>query len=117
MTDITLNPDQPFEKVLIEMVLLHRAKGADYAGADETGNDPFQNFYDVAYQLSLTPGHDAEHMIATKQARLRVLMPRFWNKTGKPRNESIRDTLKDRAVYSVIAVALFDEGSYEGLVK
>ena len=106
---ITLNPDDPFEKVVIEMVKTNRLKRADYAGDDH----PWQNFYDSAYQLGLSGGHSVETLIATKQARLRVLLPRFWKKIGKPKNEGIRDSLLDRAVYSTIAVSIFDEGEYE----
>ena len=106
---ITLNVEDPFEKVVYEMVKLNRLKRADYAGDDH----PWQNFYDSAYQLGLSGGHSVETLIATKQARLRVLLPRFWKKIGKPKNEGIRDSLLDRAVYSTIAVSIFDEGEYE----
>jgi hypothetical protein len=63
--------------------------------------------------MTQTPGHSVEQLISTKQARLRVLLPRFFKKQGKPKNESIRDTLVDRSVYAIIAVALWDEGSYD----
>jgi len=107
--EITLNPDNDFEAVLIQMVKTHRAKGHDYAGDDH----PNQNFYDSAYQLSLTGGHAVEALISTKQARLRILLPRLWkSRTAKPANEPIRDTLLDRAVYSVIALTIWDEGGY-----
>jgi hypothetical protein len=111
-TPITLDPSDPFERVVIEAVAMNRAKAADYAGV-VTGDGKWQNFYDTAYQMSQTPGHSVEQLIATKQARLRVLLPRLFKKVGKPKNESVRDTLLDRCVYSTIAVALFDEGSYD----
>ena len=107
-TDVTLNPDNPFEAVLIKMVETHRKKGADYAGDDH----PNQNFYDSAYQMSATGGHACEYLISTKQARLRVLLPKHWQGTGGPQNEGIADTLLDRAVYSVIAMTLWNEGGY-----
>ncbi len=105
---ITLDPSNDFESVLIKMVETSRAKRKDYAG----GGHPWQNFYDSAYQLSFTAGHSVEQLIATKQARLRVLLPQMWNQEGSPLNEPIIDTLLDRAVYSVIAMCLFEEGGY-----
>src|ERR1035437_6689716 len=68
---VELSPDNAFEAVLIKMVEMHRKKVIDYAGK----NHPNQNFYDTAYQLSLTGGHSVEALISTKQARLRVLLP------------------------------------------
>lgn len=110
MTDqIVLDPEEPFDAVLIQMLQTHRAKRADYAGGDH----PNQNFYDTAYQLSQTGGHSVETLIATKQARLRVLLPQVWkNSNTKPANEGIEDTLLDRAVYSVIALTIWNEKGY-----
>lgn len=113
---ITLDPSNDFEAVLIKMVQTSRAKRADYAG-DGVDDHPWQNFYDSAYQLGNTAGHSVETLIATKQARLRVLLPKFW-KTGRKdknvaKNEPVDDTLLDRAVYSVIAVCIWNEGGYQ----
>lgn len=106
---VVLDPNNSFEAVLIEMVKTHREKAQDYAG----DGHPNQNFYDSGYQLQLTAGHSCETLIATKQARLRVLLPNLWaNSDSKPSNESIRDTLLDRAVYSVIALTILDDGDY-----
>jgi hypothetical protein len=110
MSKVTLDPDNPFEAILIQMVETHRKKAKDYAG----DGHPNQNFYDSAYQLGLTGGHSVETLIATKQARLRVLLPEFWNNPdAKPANEGIEDTLLDRAVYSVIAMTIWNEHGYE----
>lgn len=117
MNEITLDPSNDFEAVLIKMVETSRKKRADYAGEGEDDH-PWQNFYDSAYQLGLTAGHSVETLIGTKQARLRVLLPGMWKAVGKdsgvPKNEPIEDTLLDRAVYSVIAVCLWNEGGYDG---
>lgn len=102
--EITISDEDPFEKVLMEMVTLNRKKRADYAG-DEWWT---QNFYDTAYQNNDTAGRACEFLISTKQSRLRVL-----SQPGRsPKNESIRDTILDRAVYSSIALGLYDEGGY-----
>lgn len=110
---ITLDPSNDFERVLIEMVKTSRKKRADYAGTGENDH-AWQNFYDSAYQLSNTAGHSVETLIATKQARLRVLLPKHWDGESGPKNEPIADTLLDRAVYSVIAVCLWNEDGYNG---
>lgn len=94
----------PFDRVLDEMRALNLRKRSDYAG-DES---PFQNFMDSAHQVGQAPGVSVEVLIGTKQARLRHLL--FTGRDLK--NESIRDSLIDRAVYSVIALAMFDAGLY-----
>jgi hypothetical protein len=109
VSDITLDPDNPFEAALAQMVETHRKKGTDYAGA---ASHPNQNFYDTGYQLGLTGGHAVEALLATKAARLRVLLPKHWSNGGGPLNEGIADTLLDRAVYAVIAMTLWEEGGY-----
>lgn len=111
---ITLDPDNDFEAVLIKMVRTSRAKRADYAGDGEEDH-PWQNFYDTAYQMSSTAGHSVETLISTKQARLRILLSKLWRRAGGgPKNEPIEDTLLDRAVYSVIALCIWNEGGYDG---
>lgn len=106
---ITLDPSNPFEAALVDMVAMHRRKNADYTGRDH----PNQNFYDTAYQVGGTAGHSVESLISTKQARLRVLLPKHWHGHGGPLNEGIRDSILDRAVYAVIALTIWDEGGYE----
>ena len=107
---VELSPDNAFEAVLIKMVEMHRKKVIDYAGK----NHPNQNFYDTAYQLSLTGGHSVEALISTKQARLRVLLRGYWGISRlHAANEGIEDTLLYRAVYSVIALTIWEEGGYD----
>lgn len=107
---VRLNPNDPFEAVLIEMVETNRRKRHDYAGDSHF----LSNFYETAEQLSLSAGHSVEQLIATKQARLKVLLPRLWdvNNPMVVNNEPIEDTLLDRAVYSVLAMCIFNDGGY-----
>lgn len=107
MNKVTLNPDIPFEAVLIKMVETHRAKAKDY-----TDGDSLQNFIDEAYQTGLTPGDCLEVMISVKQGRLRVLLPKRFG-DDKPANEPIEDTILDRAVYSVLALEAYQAGLYD----
>lgn len=109
-----LNPEHPFDRVLIELAQNFHSKNDDYSGTTQQGtrDDILQNFYDSAYQTGLSAGHSIESLIATKQGRLRVLLGKFWRKEGKPNNESIRDTLLDRAAYSVMGLMAWDEDAY-----
>jgi hypothetical protein len=110
-----LDPKEPFDAILIQMARTHRSKAKDYAGDAH----PNQNFYDTATQIGETGGTAVEALIATKQARLKVLLPQFWTaevykgSSFKPSNEGIEDTLLDRAVYSVIAMTIWNEGGYK----
>lgn len=104
---ITLDPDDPFEAVLIEAIKIRRDKRDDY-----TGDDPHtQSFYDVAYQNNDSAGKAVEHLVATKQTRLRTLLNPNRRKSIK--NESIRDTMIDRLNYSALAICVLDEGGYD----
>lgn len=104
-----LNLDDPFEAVVWDMVQMNRRKRADYAG---DGN-PFQNFIDSAYQVNSVPGMSCEQLIATKQARLRNLINCNLINSGRvPQNESVEDTMLDRAVYATIALAMYRQGLY-----
>ncbi len=95
---VTLDPDDPFEAVLIEMVQVNRKKRASYTSA---GSSPWENFDRAEDQVQIPDGAGIEYMIATKQARLRALASRG----GKTEYESVVDTKLDRAVYSIIAYA------------
>lgn len=103
-TKTNLDPHDPFESAIWDMVKMNRKKRADYAG---NGN-PFQNFIDSAYQINTVPGMSCEQLIATKQARLRNLI----NSGRVPQNESVEDTILDRAVYAAIALAMYRQGLY-----
>jgi hypothetical protein len=100
---VPVQPD-PFDAVLKEIGDINRRKRADYAAE----SDIFSNFKDVGRQLGTHAGVAVESHIATKQSRLRQLL----GSGREPRNESVRDTLLDRAVYAVIALAMYDEGLY-----
>lgn len=107
LNSFELDLDDPFDQIIKDMVVTNRKKRADYAGDSHW----LQNFYDTAYQLSGTGGQSCELLIATKQARLRVLLDPKSNRS--PANEAIEDTLLDRAVYSVLAVGLYREHGYD----
>lgn len=75
-------------------------KNADYADDSRTWDS---NFRDVSEQMGWAgPLEACEALIAVKQARLRSMR----NNGRLPSNESVEDTILDRAVYSVIALGL-----------
>jgi hypothetical protein len=96
-----------FGAILLEVAKMHAGKGKDYS----TEDDPHSNFRRAADQLGTGAWHQAEALIAIKQARLRELYP--WRTDKTATYESLRDTLLDRAVYSVIALCLFDDEAEE----
>jgi len=95
----------PFDRVVEEIIGLNRRKRADYTG----NQDPWENFKDSSRQVGQAPGLSVEVLIGTKQSRLRQLL----QPGREPNNESIRDTFLDRAVYAIIALAMYDEGLYQ----
>lgn len=97
--------DDPIGAILLKMYEVNQSKRADYTG----GRGIFANFIESGDQVGLPAGKGIEYMIATKQSRLKGLL-----RPGvKPNNESVEDTLLDRAVYSVLAVAAYREGLYD----
>lgn len=100
---VTLNADDPFESVLIDIVETNRRKRADYA---EDGS-PFSNFVTTAELLGV-PGFDALEAslfnVCQKLARLKAL--RINGRMNNPANESVSDTYLDLAVYAIITYAI-----------
>lgn len=92
--------------ILLEMFRVNLTKRADYTG----DRGIFANFQEASEQVHIETGRGIEYMISTKQSRLKGLL-----KPGAaaPNNESVEDTLLDRAVYSVIALAAYRAGEYE----
>lgn len=94
----------PIGSILLNMYEVNLSKRADYTG----DRGIFANFIEVGEQVNITAGQAIEAMIQTKQSRLRGLL-----RPGvTPKNESVLDTLLDRAVYAVIATAAHKDGLY-----
>lgn len=108
VTYIKLDEADPFEAAVADMVRTNRKKRRDYTAE---GASPWENFDRVEDQTGMPFGSSIEMHIATKQARLRALVSRG----GEPQNESMEDSLLDRAVYSTIALARYRYP--EGVVK
>lgn len=91
--------NEAFNKLIDEIKNLHDAKSHDYA----TSHDPLANLRRCA-SFGVDPVRGVLVRMSDKWGRLEQLA---GGKT--PKNESMRDTLIDNAVYSLLAVVLLDE--------
>lgn len=101
---ITLNREDEIERVVFDIVAMNRRKRRDYA----LDTDPLSNFMQTADAMGLegfTPVEAAEFNVVQKEVRLRAL--RANGRMDDPANESVEDTLLDRAVYAVLVLALW----------
>lgn len=102
----TLNAEDVFERVLIDMVKVSRKKRADYA----SDSDPLSNFKGTAEALGLSGFGSVEAAlfnVLQKIERLKAL--RNNGRMSEPQNESVTDTYLDLAVYAVFTYALHKE--------
>ena len=88
-----------FNELIAEIQRLHDAKSADYAH----DIDPMSNFR-MCENFGIPAFKGILVRISDKWSRIVQLA---GGKT--PKNESLRDTLIDQAVYSLLAVLLLDE--------
>jgi hypothetical protein len=97
-----LNLQNPFEKVIAEMVKLQRQKAKDYA-AD---GDILATSRSVVSSLNID-GYDVKEdmnaMVLRKCGRITNLRGRSAS------NESVRDSYLDRAIYAVFALVALDD--------
>lgn len=106
VSKVILDSADPFEAALIPIIEMNRKKRSDYS----SGGDIFSNFRDSADALGLegfTAKESALFNILQKVARLKSL--RLNGKLNDPQNESVKDTVLDMAVYSIILLALHGE--------
>lgn len=90
-----------FSDILNELQALHDKKQADYG----TGADPFANIR-ASEQFGIPAWLGAIVRANDKVSRLQA-----FARKGKLANESVEDSLRDLAVYSVIALLLYREAA------
>jgi hypothetical protein len=106
---IALAPEQyghpRFYEVLKAMAELHSRKNHDYAGT----SDPLKNLR-ACERLELKPFLGVMVRLQDKWSRLEEFV-----KSGKlmVKGESVKDTLMDNAVYSILAIILYEEQEKE----
>jgi hypothetical protein len=106
-SDIILNPTDPFDAAVAEIVRINRRKRADYA---LDGGDVFSNFRQTSEVIAVEgfgPADSALFNVIQKVMRLRSL--RANGRMDDPANEATADTYLDLAVYAIIALALSRE--------
>lgn len=89
-----------FHEILAELGRLHDRKQADYGRA----SDPFANIR-ASDDFGITPWIGAMIRANDKMRRIQKAAS-----GGTLANESLEDSLRDLAVYSIIALVLFEEG-------
>ncbi len=90
-----------FHKLLQKMAEVHDKKSADYAST----SNYYSNFEKAAAAAGVSVDDVFNTLIEVKTARLVELM-----KNGKtPQNESVQDTLLDRAVYCILHASYYEE--------
>lgn len=89
-----------FHQLLKELGDLHDRKQADYGRPE----DPFANVTG-SFEWGIRPWIGAMVRANDKIKRLQL-----YAQTGKLENEGVEDSLRDLAVYSVIALVLWEQG-------
>jgi hypothetical protein len=89
-----------FEALTLEMKQILFKKGNDYANTDR-----LSNFKLAGAICGLTAERNCLSLIATKVARLGVLL----NTENKPNNESIHDSIVDLVNYSVLLSMIMED--------
>lgn len=97
---ITLDPSDPFERALVNMILTNRRKRRDYA----LDGDPFSNFTATA-RFANFPYRWMSQLFNCSQKLARITSLTANGRVEETANEAVGDTLEDNAVYAVLAYA------------
>ncbi len=92
---------EQFKNLLNELEELHNRKGHDYSGDDDRSS----NFY-LTEQMGIPAWKGCLVRMSDKFARLCQFAK---TEELKVKDESVIDTLKDMAVYSLLCIMLFEE--------
>lgn len=97
-----------FEEFIRQMSMVLFSKSEDYA----TTTDKLSNFKNAGKICGLTPELNCLSLIATKVARLGILL-NFEERAGKPpNNESIHDSIVDLANYACLLSMIMSEDTF-----
>jgi len=99
---IVLDPEDEFERIVSEMVEMHRTKSKAYGAR----GDKLQNFYNIADAQGIGPLTACEHLAAKHASVIRE----YVNDEGAPATKYTDDAFLDRAVYSVLSKILYERG-------
>ncbi len=96
-------PNPRFLELLKKIEDLHNRKNAGYSGAES--KDALANFR-LAAMFGVTPFQGVLVRLSDKFSRIASLTR---NPTNEQVGENIKDTLMDNAVYSLLAICLYEE--------
>jgi len=96
---VTLSHKDPFENAILKILATAERKRADYASRDM----PFSNFEFTAMYFGLRRYQSADFNELQKLARLRELN----QPNREPTNEPVEDSYLDKAVFAVLAYAMY----------
>lgn len=98
-----------FYEIVEKMVEVHAAKNSDYA----TKEEPLSNLKSSQQFFNIPPHIGTAIRLSDKWCRFCELIKKDLSNSVK--DESIKDTLMDMAVYSILEIILIEE--YENLQK
>ena len=98
-----------FYKLLDDLKELHSNKNHDYSGE----GDPFRNLK-LSEMMGITAWKGCLVRISDKFSRLCSFAK---TEEYKVKDESVEDTLKDLAIYSLICLILYREGNIDDIKK
>lgn len=105
---LTLNPDDEFERVLIQLAETHRLKSKDYGAR----GDKLQNFYNMAAAEGISPLTACRHVSAKHRSVIKeyLLATERFELVGEhpAHTRATDDAFLDDAVYGVLAKILYD---------
>lgn len=100
-----MGADERFLDLLSDLSELHAAKAADYGD----GEDAYSNFR-RAQRLGISPFMGCLVRLSDKWERI----VRLSQHEARVKDEAITDTLRDMAVYAMIALILYQEEPHGG---
>lgn len=96
-----LNGHPRFYEILEGLAQLHSAKNSDYAGE----SDPLRNLRQCA-DMGIEPWKGVAVRLTDKMDRIKSYAQKG---SFEVKDEGLVDTLRDMAVYSILAIILFEE--------
>jgi len=110
MKRIYFNGDPQFYEILVDLAELHHLKNGDYASKEE----PLRNFTTVGNALEnygiLTKGYPATKIALAYAYKQWDAAFKLLGRSEKGNVEGILQRLSDIAVYSIIAMLLYERG-------
>lgn len=96
----TFDVSSRFDELVVDMIQMRKRKGADYGDQQDTRANLF-----ATEEFGVKPSVGVFIRMNDKMARLKS-----FTQKGQLLNESVVDSLRDLAVYALLAITLIEEG-------